>query len=80
MSSGARAIYARFFAAAAFFAGAFLAGAFFAAGAESRLFFSAAIRSITFDPLVGASELVSWITRLPFFFCFSAISAFKASM
>ena len=71
-----------------------LAGAFFAAGflraflprfrgvrsPASRLFFSAAIRSITFEPLPGASELVSWMTRLPFFFCFSAISAFSASI
>ena len=29
---------------------------------------SAAIRSITFEPLLGSSLLLSWMMRLPFFF------------
>ena len=64
---------AGFFGAAFFFAGA-------AALSSPRLFFSAAIRSITLDPLAGASDEGSWMILLPFFFCFSSISFLSASI
>jgi hypothetical protein len=35
---------------------------------------------MTLDPFDGRSGSSSWMTRLPFFFCFSAISFFSASM
>ena len=78
---------AAFFLAGAFFAVDFLAGAFLAvelfAGVrspESMLFLSAAIRSTTLLPFGCLSGSSSWMTRLPFLRCFSAISFFSASM
>jgi len=85
MSHGpyARLRWAVFFAgAAAFLAGDFLTAGFFAAPrllSSPRLFFNAAIRSMTLEPLLGLPSSGSWMIFSPFFFCFSAIRPLSAS-
>jgi hypothetical protein len=65
---------------AAFFGAAFFVPllSFPAPASLPRLFFSAAIRSMTFEPL-GGSLSGSWMIFSPLCFCFSAISPFSAS-